>query len=88
MERISNSNQEFDDALIKPDNFGSFVKIVMQEVDITFDDVCDEFQVSKGIVRRWSEGTVVPRPRMREYVISRLAQLVSMRTIEDKVDKL
>lgn len=76
IENIRNSDQKLEDALMEEKNFGPFVKLSLDELQMEPVDLCEHLDVSVGIVKRWSEGISMPRPFYRTVVISKLATLI------------
>ncbi|MDB5161335.1 MAG: hypothetical protein JWO96_715 [Candidatus Saccharibacteria bacterium] len=76
IEEIRNSGDKFKDGLMQQQNFGPFVLKVMQELQLSSDDICDLFAATIPAVNSWTAGEAKPQPSMRARVISKLAAMV------------
>jgi hypothetical protein len=58
-----------------------FTKQIKMLAEIVDDDACiaQWFEVAPSTVRRWVEGVSCPAPKMREYIVEELKEMLEQR---------
>lgn len=54
---------------MRKEAFVQIIKFALRE-GVTVDNFCDEFGISPGTVRRWSEGKSVPADLIRKRIVN------------------
>ncbi|HLD40265.1 MAG TPA: hypothetical protein VJB13_03930 [Candidatus Nanoarchaeia archaeon] len=68
--KINNSDQT------SQEYFSGAVKIALNEYNLTVSEIASEFEVANSTVTRWASGIAVPHPKLRQIILSYIAEKI------------
>lgn len=56
--------------------FSGAVKIALNEYNLPVLEMATEFQVADSTIERWASGTAIPHPKLRQIILSYIAERI------------
>lgn len=59
-----------------PEYFSGAIKIALNEYNLPVLEMATEFQVADSTIERWASGTAIPHPKLRQIILSYIAERI------------